>query len=577
MTTHRRLIAGRHDDVTARVTRVLGPTGPRATVVTHDRHTEITVETTDEPTARRLLDLVEEELSPRAWREWPANDTDRVPVRAGTVARQFLEQAGRTPEAVLLTGPEGDVTYAELAGMASAVAGELRDRGVVAGSAVGLLAGRTVAGIAGLWGVLLAGAAYLPLDPTQPPARLATLAADAGVAVCLAERAHAGMVPGAIALETVLARGHSGTTAVAPDAQDLAYLIYTSGSTGRPKCVEVTHGNLSTFTDWAIRVYGVHAGTRFPLFTSLAFDLSNTAVFLPALTGGSVALVPGELDHLVLRTMLAGSGSTALKLTPTHLDLIGRLGLRPEGYEAVIAGGELLRGDVAHRAQRAFGTGCRIFNEYGPTETTVGCMTRLFDPDRDAEQASVPIGVPTDNTRIHLLDEAGRFVEPGTVGEIHIAGAQVAKGYRGEPELTRNRFVRLADGTRAYRSGDLARLLPSGELESAGRDDEQLKINGYRIEPAEIAHALERHPAVARAHAMGVARPAGGKALAAFAVPAEPVEPAELLDHLRALLPSYQVPPAVIVVPELPTTHNGKIDNHSLAALAAEIRQGAAR
>ncbi|EWM13744.1 amino acid adenylation domain-containing protein [Kutzneria sp. 744] len=578
MTTHRRLIAGRHEDATARITRVLGLTGPRVEIAVHDRHTEISVETTDETIAQRLLDLLEEELSPRAWREWLANDTDRLPSRTGTVVHQFLDQAGQTPNAVLLTGPEGDVTYAELVGMASTIAGELRDRGVVAGSAVGLLAGRTVAGIAGLWGVLLAGAAYLPLDPTQPRARLADIVSDAGVSVCLAERDHVGLVPDAIALEAILARHHPDPAVAAPDARDPAYLIYTSGSTGRPKCVEVEHRNLSTFTDWAIRVYGVHRGTRFPLFTSLAFDLSNTAVFLPALAGGSVALVRAELDHLVLRDMLVRSGANALKLTPTHLDLIGRLGLRPEGYETVIAGGELLHGAVAHRAQRAFGNGCRIFNEYGPTETTVGCMTRLFDPVRDSDRASVPIGVPTDNTRIYLLDKAGRFVEPGTVGEIHITGAQVARGYRGNPELTLERFVELADGTRAYRSGDLARVLPSGELESVGRYDEQLKINGYRIEPGEVAYALEQHPAVVRAHAMGLARSAtGGKELAAFAVLAEPVQVEALLNHLRGLLPGYLVPATLLVVPQLPTTQNGKIDNHSLAAHADKIYQGADR
>ncbi|MGD9486168.1 non-ribosomal peptide synthetase [Streptomyces sp. TRM70308] len=559
-----------------------GPVGPpEIDLVELGGRTEITLGWHDGPgmaeRAEALLDAVEEELSPRHRRHWAGNATARPLERTGTVVEQFAAQVARTPDAVALTGPEGEVTYAELDRKAAAVAAELRARGLGRGSVVGLAAGRTVAAVAGIYGVLRAGAAYLPLDPAHPDARLSGLLTDARATLVLAGREQAKRALAPVGCElAVLEDAVDGGRALPPGEAagprpgDLAYVIYTSGSTGRPKGVEVEHAQLTVFADWAVREYGVDAGTRFPLFTSLAFDLSNTALYLPLLVGGSVALVPDELDHVVLRSLLTESGANALKLTPTHLDLINRLGLRPEGFRTVVAGGELLRGAVAARAQELFGPDCGIFNEYGPTETTIGCMSRRFDAARDAELPSVPIGLPTPNTRIHLLDARGCFVEPGEVGEMYLAGDQLARGYRGRPDLNAERFVRLADGTRAYRSGDLARRLPSGELESAGRTDEQVKVAGHRVEPAEVARTLEEHPAVARAFVLGAARPGGGtdKALYAYVVPASgraaPVAVEELAEHVRERLPRYMVPAATLVIDELPLTRNGKVDAAAL-------------
>ncbi|WP_433618884.1 amino acid adenylation domain-containing protein [Dactylosporangium sp. CA-139114] len=547
-----------------------GPVGPpEINAVECGGRTEITLGWYDRPElverAVALLDAIEEALSPRHRRVWAGNDNARPLARPGTVVEQFAAQVARTPDAIALTSPEGNTTYAELDRYSSAVAADLQRRGLGRDDVVGLFAGRTVAAMAAIWGILKAGAAYLPLDPQHPDHRLAGLLADAGVTVCLTEARyrHRGFAPPGCTPAVIeeLAAGDGTLAPVEIRPEDLAYVIYTSGSTGRPKGVEIEHRNLATFVSWSTRVYGVDEHTRFPLFSSLAFDLSNTAIFLPVLAGGSIALVPDELNHMVLQDMLLHRGANKLKLTPTHLDLIGRLGLRPEGFTAVIAGGELLRTSVTARAQEAFGPQCRIFNEYGPTETTIGNMTRTFDAQADADLSSVPIGVPTDNSTIYLVDTEGRFVEPGEVGEMLLGGAQLCRGYRGRPDLNRERFTVLASGERVYRSGDLARQLPSGELESVGRNDEQIKVRGYRIEPAEVARALEEHPAVARAFAVGRTRDGSpDKILCAYVVPAADVSVDALDEHVGKLLPPYMVPGATVLVPELPRTANGKVD-----------------
>jgi amino acid adenylation domain-containing protein len=550
-----------------------GPAGPpEFDIAEVPGRTELTVGWFDEPhlveRVEELLDRIEDALSPRTHRDWAGNATDVPHDLDTTVVARLWAQIARTPGATALHTATGPVTFAELGARADAVAALLRRNGVGRGDVVGLLAERTADAMAAIWGVMKLGAAYLPLDTQHPDDRLAGLLTDAGAPVCLVQRPHddRGCVPAgcrALGLDDVPPAGAPVPIAAAPG--DLAYIIYTSGSTGRPKGVEVDHRNLANFVEWASRVYRIDAGTRFPLFTSLAFDLSNTALFTPLLAGGSIILVREAPDHLVLRDVLERSGATVLKVTPTHLDLIGRLGLTPAGFRTVIAGGELLRVAVAARAQEMFGPGCGIFNEYGPTETTIGCTTRRFDAERDAGAASVPIGLPGDNTKIFLLDPEGRYVAPGETGEMYISGAQVARGYRGRPDLNRERFVTLPGGARAYRTGDLARLLPDGELESLGRNDEQIKVHGYRIEPGEIAHVLEEHPAVRRAVVVGRARPGQtDRQLIGYVVASGPIGEAELHAHLADRLPGYMVPAATLLLPEFPHTPNGKVDTEAL-------------
>ncbi|MFI9273486.1 non-ribosomal peptide synthetase [Kitasatospora sp. NPDC052896] len=538
--------------------------------------TEITVAWHDEPgmaeRAEALLETVADALSPLAHREWAGNRTDRPLPSERSVVELFREQVERTPDRIALSGPEGKVTYAELSRRADAVATELRRQGAGPGTVVGLLADRTVAAVAGLWGVLRAGAAYLPLDTRHPDARIADLLTDAGSALCLVARPYderdcvpTGCRP--LILDDLALDGSTPEEFqdAIIDPSDLCYVIYTSGSTGRPKGVQIEHRSLVNYLHWGTREFGVDADTRLPLVTSLSFDVTGTSIFLPLLAGGEVILMRAEPTHLSLRDLLEDSGANTLNLTPSHLDLIGRLDLAPTGYRAVIVIGEQLRVEVAARAQEMFGPDCRIINEYGPTEATIGCTAHTFDPVRDAHGTVVPIGLPADNTTAHLLDEDRRYVAPGEIGELCLGGAQLARGYLGRPDLNRERFVRLADGTRVYRTGDLVRTLPSGELECVGRIDDQVKVRGHRVEPAEVAQALEEHPAVDRAVVIARARPGRpGKTLYGYVLTNAAVTEGGLAEHLAGRLPSYMLPAAILVLSELPYTVSGKIDARAL-------------
>ena len=514
---------------------------------------------------------MEELLSPSRNRLWEGNLTTRA-VQAQCLMELIRAQVRRTPDRLALTGPEGEVTYLDLSRRADAVAHELHRRGVGRGSVVGLLADRTVAAIAGIWGVIRAGAAFLPLDPLHPDHRLADVLTDADVRHCLVQQGYEGrdLFPSGcepLPLEdlTRAAPDQPAFPDVKARPDDLAYVIYTSGSTGRPKGVQIEHGGLLNYLHWALDVFEIGAEARLSLMTSLSFDVSMTSVFGPGMVGGAVVLVPDRINHLTLRNLLERSGATMLNLTPSHLDLIGQLDVQPVGYTGVIITGEQLRVEVAAQAQRMFGEKCRIINQYGPTEATVGCTAHVFDEAGDGDATAVPIGIPGHNSTVHLLDERYRFVAPGDTGEMYLGGAQLARGYLGRPDLDAERFVRLADGTRVYRTGDLATVLPSGELAYVGRNDDQVKVRGNRVEPAEVARALEQHPSVDRAVVVARVRPGGsGKALYAYVLAHAEVSSKELEEHTAGLLPPYMVPAAFLTVSELPYTVSGKVDARAL-------------
>ncbi|GAA3245890.1 amino acid adenylation domain-containing protein [Dactylosporangium siamense] len=510
-----------------------------------------------------VLDTVTEALSPRRSRDWDGNTTSAAADPA-TVVQRLRQVVAQRPGAEAVRWPGGSLTFAELDARSEVVAARLLELGIGRDDVVGLFADRSMWAIIGMWGVLKAGAAYLPLDVQHPDARLAGLLTDAAARVCLVQDKYAGRSvtgPGCtVVLLSELATEGVPDVGVTPAPGDLAYVIYTSGSTGKPKGVEIEHAALANYVDWTTSRFGCGPDTAFAVFTSLAFDLSNTALFTPMLAGGTLVLVPDEPNHLTLRHLLEHSGADTLSLTPSHLDLIGQLDLDPAGFKVLVVVGEQLRSAVAARARAMFGPGCRVLNMYGPTEATVGLTLHECTAADDAAPA-VPVGLPMDNCTVHLLDPQRRFVAAGEIGEMYLGGAQLARGYRNRPDLTSERFVHLADGTRVYRTGDLARVLPGGELEFIGRADDQVKVNGYRIEPAEIAHVLQRHPAVRAAVVVARTRPgAEHKQLHGYVVLEPGAEAADWDAFLGEHLPRYMVPSATTVIDAVPHNANGKVD-----------------
>ena len=530
---------------------------PVITIAEAGGRTEIIISGDDAPgipeRAREMLDRIVESLSARASvLSGPTRQASK------TVLELFAERCGRSADRVAVVWPDGQATYAELDARSDAVAAALLNAGVEPGAVVGLLAERNVDALAGLFGVFKAGAAYLPLDPDQPDARLRTLVAETDAVLVQSSLAGSQAVPDGhptVLLDGLPVPAERPTyPTVRPD--DLAYVIYTSGSTGTPKGVEVTHAGLANYASWAVGHYGLDETSCFPVFTSLAYDLCVTSLFPPLLAGGRVVMIAERTSHLVLERMFNDWGVNLVKLTPSHLDLLSVTQVRPRGVRLVVVGGEQLSSATAAAAQELFGPDCRIVNEYGPTEATVGCVTHTYDVARDLDVA-VPIGVLVDNTSAYVLDDQRRPVAAGEVGELYLAGVQLARGYRGSLDV--ESFPTLADGTRVYRTGDLVRVLSNGELQYLGRADDQVKINGYRVEPGEVENVLAGHDAVRQA--VVVARRG---VLVAYVVLEEPVPSADLVRFAASRLPAHMVPAIVTTVPEIPLAPSGKADRQAL-------------
>jgi amino acid adenylation domain-containing protein len=527
----------------------------------------------DRPIGRLdILDSAEQQAI-CAW-----NDTVHATPR-GTVLELFAARLDSDPDAVAVVCGGNSLSYAELDTWANQLAHHLQASGIGPECVVGLCVQRSPGMVAGLLGILKAGAAYLPLDPSYPRERRRYMLQNAGVSVLVSEAGLFAAVQDDVAdimqIDTgwpVIARQPKATPNHGLHPQNPAYVIYTSGSTGTPKGVVVTHGGLLNYASWAIETYGLRDGAGAPVNTPISFDATVTSLLLPLLSGGRVVLLPEDKQFELLADRDIGWDEFSLiKLTPAHIELINQLA--PEGLKGLtrclVIGGEALRGETVARWRRE-SPQTRLINEYGPTETVVGCAVyevRAGDPVHEA----VPIGRPIWNTRLHVLDGALRAVPVGVTGELYIAGAGLARGYLNQPALTAERFV--ADpfgpaGSRMYRSGDLVRRRGDGVLEFIGRADAQLKLRGFRIEPGEIEAALLRHPDVAQVAVIAREDTPGEKQLVAYVVAAaaRAVDPALLRAHLTQSLPSFMVPSVIIRIPELPVTPNGKLDRNALPA-----------
>lgn len=437
------------------------------------------------------------------------NDTASPYPSDKCLSQLFEEQVERAPEKIALRANEGELTYAELNARANRLARYLRNAGVSPESLVGIYLDRSPDMVVAILGTLKAGAAYVPFDVSYPQDRIAMMLADADPALVLTSKR---LAQGLATTERKLFQIDSDWSDVAGesnenpitvgDPDNLAYVIYTSGSTGRPKGVMVTHRGLVNYLSWCTREYEVDRGIGTLVHSPVGFDLTVTSLFSPLLVGGTVILVAEDQAIDGLQTALLDSANLSLvKLTPAHLDLLGQ-SISSDDAEgrtrAFIIGGEALLEESLH-FWRAHAPATRLINEYGPTETVVGCC--IYDASAsEPRPGAVPIGKPVANTQIYLLDGRLEPVPLGVEGELYIGGVGVARGYLNMPDLTADRFVpdpfSGAGGARLYKTGDVGRYCPDGNIEFLGRTDDQVKVRGYRIELGEIESVLKQHPGV---------------------------------------------------------------------------------
>ena len=515
------------------------------------------------PSLPSLLAISDEESATLA--RW--NDT-AMPLPEVELSAHLHDALVAHGERVAIRDAVSAQSFAGLADQADRIAAALASRGIGPGDVVGLHLGRRAEMVAALLGVLRSGAAYLPLDPMFPPARLAFMVQDAGASLVVADD----NVPdwldprGMLPLDEALAHAPTGATVeIAADAP--AYLIYTSGSTGVPKGVVVPRRAVLNFLLSMQQRPALSLESRLAAVTTLSFDIAVLELLLPLLCGAEMLLVDREdaSDGVRLRALLEEHRIDTLQATPSTWRLLLEAGWRGGPQWKALCGGEALPTELAEALLSRVG---ELWNMYGPTETTVWSTCAHITPGL----GDIVIGHPIGNTRIHILSPDGDPMPIGATGEIVIAGDGVATGYHARPELTAERFVAEGGpgGARMYRTGDLGRWRGDGQLQHLGRQDGQVKLRGHRIETGEIDAALSRHPDIAQAVVALSRSGTGESVLAAYLVPraGAEVDRAQLRAHLRQQLPDYMVPSHWMVVDRIPTTPNGKVDRHALPAIA---------
>jgi amino acid adenylation domain-containing protein len=494
--------------------------------------------------------------------------------RSGTTVLPLVDHTVVTsPHDVAVRGPDGTLTYDELSVRADRLAQRLRVLGVKPGDLVGLCLDRSASLVVAALAIFKAGGAYVAIDPKYPDERVswmledsnaAAVVTDAGTAARLrtsGDRSRVVVADGGRLPDGALPDS-AGRLPQPPRSADIAYVVYTSGSTGRPKGVLVEHASLANLVDWHRAAFSLGAGDRSTLIASPGFDAAVWEIWPSLAAGAAIHVVPEELraDPVGLRDWLVAEGITVTFL-PTALaeGVMGLAWPQDGALRYLLTGGDALT------RRPPPGLGFTVVNNYGLSETAVVATSGAVAA---AGEGAPSIGRPIAGVVAEVVDEHLRPVEPGGDGELVIGGAAVGPGYINRDALTAERFLDGEQGRR-YRTGDRVRLRPDGELEFLGRLDDQLSIRGFRVEPGEVAAALNSHPAVEASVAVGVGSSSTDRQLVAYVVAAGDERPqhGELAEYLGGFLPEHLVPSRYVWLDELPLTQHGKIDRDALPAL----------
>jgi amino acid adenylation domain-containing protein len=489
-----------------------------------------------------------------------------------TLVEIFEEQARRTPANTALLFNERTVTYRELEIGADTLAGYLEQKGVGAGSVVGIMIDRSPEMILAIIGILKTGATYLPLDGSHPEERSRYILQNSKATFLLTEGDHIrqyGDLIGTIDIhDRAMYDTVRGTKSNKSTSSEAAYIIYTSGTTGLPKGVMVNHRSVINLICSQGEKFRISEKDRVLQFSTICFDASVEQIWLALLSGAALVLIDNETiaDQAAFKTYIDRMQVSHLHATPSFLEI-----LDPGPYKnlkRVIAGGEECKTTLVEK----FGPGYAFYNEYGPTETTVTSIEYLVPENRAAGADSLPIGRPIDNTRIYILGKNMELLPPGVIGELYIGGDGVAMGYVGNDVPGKFLSDPFREGERVYRSGDLAKWLPDGNLSFFGRTDDQVKLRGFRIQLSEIELRLAAHADVTMSVVL-LKEQAGGKYLVGYYTGSEDLKPATLKAFLAQTLPGYMVPSYFVRLENMPLTPTGKIDKKALPDPVPEYKE----
>ncbi len=518
-------------------------------------------------------------------RTW--NDTQRHPAESRPAHQRVAKQAAKAPDAVAVVSGTEQITYRELNAAANRLARHLVADGLSAGGRVGICLPRSIDLVVAMLATLKAGAAYVPLDPTYPKSRLDAILSAAGISQTVTWSNYSALLANAscpmLSLDeqrTTLASLSADDLDLWGNDEDLIYVIFTSGSTGVPKGAGVTHRGFANLLDWYQDELGLTANDRVLVVTSHGFDLTQKNFFATLAAGGQLHLSQSEVyDPEIVRREIADAGVTVLNGTPSNFyplvdpraaDRFATL----ESLRIVVLGGEPVDTNRL-QAWRSSGAPSAVINSYGPTECS-DVVTRRWLTQEDFESdRPVSIGTPIGNVRAHLLDSRLAEVPIGSTGELCLSGHCLGAGYINDPELTKRRFVHLDTGEMVYRTGDLCRFRPDGQIEFVGRADDQVKIRGFRIELGDIEQALADHADVVEGAVVLDKQTEGPPRLLGYAVPRPEagLAPGDLKAFLAERLPAHMVPANIVLLDGLPRTTHGKLDRRRLPRVhAAEQR-----
>lgn len=458
---------------------------------------------------------------------------------------------------IALVDNQYEITYAALNDRINRLVSVFREKGFKRNDVVAIQLPGSPDFVISLLAVMKAGGVFLSIDPELPEERINYFLQNSKARFLINKE------NGVVVNKYIRSDDQ-------PGMENLAYILYTSGTTGNPKGVMIAHHSLFNYITWAAETYVGQEKLDFPLFTSVSFDLTLTSIFVPLITGNQIIIYQDGEGGMLMEKIIKDNRVGVIKLTPSHLRILRELPLEEpvtkRKLRKFIVGGEaldsLLASDIFHK----FSGDIELFNEYGPTEATVGCMIHRYDPKE--KQPSVPIGVAIPHTQLYILDKYLMPVPEGVSGELYISGEGLAQGYLFNEKLTHEKFIPnpFLNGKLMYKTGDLVKRINGGYLEYISRTDAQVKINGYRIEPAEIEFHLSAHEDISGA-VVALTGNGTGKILSAFFVSKDidrPVAGAVLRDFLSARLPHYMIPARFITISGIPLTKNGKVDYQAL-------------